>query len=86
MAVSLILVPLVVAALAALIGREGFFALNDAYSNASIDGVCAITGVAAGGQRKMVQNCNGAGPSNLKGIEDAIDALANKVIWTDAQR
>jgi hypothetical protein len=72
------------AALAALMQRAGFFDLNESYRHPRlVDGHGATTSAVGGGRRKQVQNVNQAGPSNLKAIEDAIDALGTKVAWTE---
>jgi hypothetical protein len=73
----------VFAGLAAFMRRDGFFNLNETYQSPFVDGSCAITSGIVGGQRKAVNHCNDAGPPNLKAIEDAIDALGKKVVWTD---
>ncbi len=74
------------AQLAALIENERFVDLNEAYASSAVDGECVTTSVIIAGQRKAVRDCNDGGPSNLTAIEDAITALGNKVIWTDARR
>ena len=72
-----------VARLGALIQREGFFDLNEAYLDPRVqDGDAVVTSAVVDGRRKAVVNSNQAGPPNLKAIEDAIDALAKRVAWT----
>ena len=71
------------ARLAALIQSEGFLDLNDDYRNPTVvDGQTVITSVVVDGRAKVVVNSNEAGPTRLKAIEDAIDALGSKVTWT----
>jgi hypothetical protein len=74
------------ARLAALLQNEGFFDLNESYSDPRIaDGGTARTTVVVDGRQKAVQNSNQAGPPNLKAIEDAIDALGEKTSWAGSR-
>jgi hypothetical protein len=75
------------AALASLMQREGFFDLRDLYSDhQSGDAYVVITSAVVDDRQKAVQHVNRGGPPNLKAIENAVDALAREIVWTDARR
>jgi hypothetical protein len=72
------------AELAAVISRQGFWGLNDVYDDPGLrDGGQVATSAVVDGRRKQVSNRNWAGPANLKMIENAIDALGEKISWTE---
>jgi hypothetical protein len=72
-------------ALVMLLQREGFFDLAEVYRDPQIeDGAWATTSVVTGGLTKAVLNSNQAGPPTLVAVEDALDALGKKIVWTPA--
>jgi hypothetical protein len=72
------------AALANLVQEERFFDLKDSYFDPRVeDGASVKTTVVVNGRRKMVRHRHEVGPPGLKVIEKAIDALGERVSWTE---
>lgn len=70
-------------ALAELLRREGFFALEAEYPSIhSVDGEWSTTRAIAS-LTKAVLNVNGAAPDSLKRIEKAIDTLSERTQWAE---
>lgn len=70
--------------LVALIYQKNFFALRDRYEVGATDMPTVITTVRVGDEIKSVENYGGAGPAQLREIEQKIDELSNsESLWKE---